>query len=52
MGWYCLVLVGTDSLWIGTIMVLGQFNLVMLGIRWYNVSIRLLCLHILKKMEI
>ena len=32
--------------------VLGQYNLVLLGIKWYWVSIGLLCLYILKKMEI
>ena len=32
--------------------VLGQYNLVLLGIEWYWVSIGLLCLYILKKMEI
>ena len=41
MGQYWLVLV-----------VLGQYNLVLLGIKWYWVSIGLLCLHILKNMEI
>ena len=29
--------------------VLGQYNLVLLGIKWYWVSIGLLCLYILKK---
>ena len=33
-------------------MVIGQYNLVLLGIKWYWVSIRLLCLYILKKVEI
>ena len=32
--------------------VLGQYNLVLLGIKWYWVSIGLLCLYILKNMEI
>ena len=30
----------------------GQYNLVLLGIRWYWVSIGLLCLHILKKIPV
>ena len=30
-------------------MVLGRYNLVLLGIKWYWVSIELLCLQILKK---
>ena len=34
------------------LVVLGQYNLVLLGIKWYWVSIGLLCLYILKKMEI
>ena len=33
-------------------MVLGQYNLVLLGIKWNWVSTRLLCLYILKKVEI
>ena len=32
--------------------VLGQYNLVLLGIKWYWVSKVLLCLYILKKAEI
>ena len=34
------------------LVVIGQYNLVLLGIKWYWVSIRLLCLYILKKVEI
>ena len=34
------------------LVVLGQYKLVLLGIKWYWVSIRLLCLYILKNMEI
>ena len=41
-GWYLLVL-GQSNL------VLGQNNLVPIGIKWYWVSLRLLCLYILKK---
>ena len=33
-------------------LVLGQYNLVLLGIKWYWVSIGLLCLYILKNTEI
>ena len=33
-------------------LVLGQYKLVLLGIRWYKVSIGLLCLNMLKKVEI
>ena len=33
-------------------MVLGQYNLVLLGIKWYWVGIGLLCLYVLKKVEI
>ena len=46
---------GTESVEGGTgwyLVVLGQYNLVMLGIRWYWVSRGLLCLYILKKVEI
>ena len=32
--------------------VLGQYSLVLLGIKWYWVSIGLLCLYVLKKVEI
>ena len=34
------------------LVVIGQYNLVLLGIKWYWVSIRLLCLYVLKKVEI
>ena len=34
------------------LMVLGQYKLVLLGIRWYRVSKRLVCLYILEKVEI
>ena len=34
------------------VVVLGQYNLVLLGIKWYWVSIGLLCLYTLKNMEI
>ena len=46
---------GTGSVEGGTgwyLVVLGQYNLVLLGIKWYWVSIVLLCLYILKNMEI
>ena len=41
---------GTGTGWY--LVVLGQYKLVLLGIKWYWVSIGLLCLHILKNMEI
>ena len=50
-----MVLDGTGSVEGGTgwyLVVLGQYNLVLLGIKWYWVSIGLLCLYILKNMEI
>ena len=34
------------------LVVVGQYKLVLLGIRWYWVSIGLLCLYILKEVEI
>ena len=34
------------------LVILGQCNLVLLGIKWNWVSARLLCLYILKNMEI
>ena len=40
---------GTESVEGGTgwyLVVLGQYNLVLLGIKWYWVSIGLLCLYI------
>ena len=52
MGQYWLVLGGTWSLWGGTgwyMVVLGQYNLVLIGIKWYWARKVLLCLYILKK---
>ena len=52
---YWLVLGGTGSVWDGTgwyLVVLGQCNLVLLDIKWNWVSTTLLCLYILKKVEI
>ena len=54
-GQYCLVLDGTGSVEGGTgwyLVVLGQYSLALLGIKWNWVSARLLCLYILKNMEI
>ena len=34
------------------LVVLGQFKLVLLGNMWYRVSIGLICLYMLKKVEI
>ena len=50
-----MVLGGTGSVWVGSgwyLVVLGQYNLVLIGIKWYWVSIRLLCLYILKKLMV
>ena len=33
-------------------MILGQYKLVLLGIRWYRVSKGLVCLYIMEKVEI
>ena len=41
---------GTGTGWY--LVVLGQCKLVLLGIKWYWVSIGLSCLYILKNMEI
>ena len=46
---------GTGSVWCSTVwylVVLGQYKLVLLGIKWYWVSMRLLCLYILIKVLI
>ena len=46
---------GTESVEGGTgwyLVVLGQYNLVLLGFKWYWVGIGLLCLYRLKKVEI
>ena len=43
------------SIWDGTswyLVVLGQYNLELLGFTWNWVSTRLVCLYILKKVEI
>ena len=51
-GRYWLVLGGTGSVWGGTgcyLVVLCQYNFVLLGIKWYCVSIGILCLYILKQ---
>ena len=55
IGRYWLVCGGNGSVWGGTgwyLVVLGQYNLVLLGIKKYCVSKGLLCLYILKKVEI
>ena len=49
-----LVIDGTGSVWSNTgsnLMVLGQYNLVLIGIEWYWVNKGLLCLYILKKIN-
>ena len=43
--WYC---VSVGRYWL-VLWVLGQYNLVLPGIKWYWVSIGLLCVYILKK---
>ena len=50
-----LVFSGDGSVWGGTgwyLVLLGQYNLVLLGIKWNQVVTWLLCLYILKKVEI
>ena len=50
-----MMLMGQYKAWGGTgwyLVVLGQCNLVLLGIKWNWVSTTLLCLYILKKVEI
>ena len=50
-GQYWLVIGGTGSVWGDTgcnLVVLGQYNLVMIGIEWYWGNKGLLCLYILK----
>ena len=47
-----MVLGGTGSVWVGSgwyLVVLGQYNLVLIGIKWYWARKVLLCLYILKK---
>ena len=55
IGRYRFVYGGTGSVLGGTgwyLVVLGQCNLVLLGIKWNWVSTTLLCLNILKNVEI
>ena len=50
--WYWLIFGGAGSEWGGSgwyLVVLGQYTLVLLGIKWYWASIRLLCLYLSKK---
>jgi len=50
-----LVVGGAGSVWCGTdwyFVVLGQYSLILLGIKLNWVSTRLLCLYILKKVKI
>ena len=54
IGRYWLVFGGTGSVWGSTgwyLMILGQFNLVLIGIELYWVNKGLLCLYILKKIN-
>ena len=55
LGQYGAVLAGTGSVWGGTgwyMVVLGQYNSVLLSIKLYGVSKVLVCLYILEKVEI
>ena len=55
IGRYWLVFGGTGSVWGSTgwyLVILGQFNLVLFGIKWYWVIKGLLCLYILKKLMV
>ena len=47
-----MVLGGTGSVYEDTGWYLGQYKLILLGIRCYRVSKGLVCLYILKKVEI
>ena len=52
MEWYWFIYDGTGSVEGGSgwyLVVLGQYNLVLLGIKWCWVFIGLLCLYILRK---
>ena len=54
-GQYWLIIDGTGSVWGDTgcnLVVLGQYNLVLIGIEWYWVSKMLLCLYMLKKLMV
>ena len=54
IGRYWLVFCGTGSVWGTTgwyLVILGQYNLVLFGIKWYWVDKGLLCLYILKKIN-
>ena len=55
IGRCCLVFGGTGAVWGSTgwyLVILGQFNLVLFGIKWYWVIKGLLCLYILKKLMV
>ena len=55
IGRYWLVFGGTGSVWGSTgwyLVILGHFNLVLFGIKWYWVIKGLLCLYILKKLMV
>ena len=52
---YWLVFGGDGSVWGGTgwyLVVLGQYKLILLGIMWYRVTIGLICLYILVKVDV
>ena len=53
-GRYWVVFGGTGSVWGSTgwyLVILGHYNLVLCGIKWYWVNKGLLCLYILKKIN-
>ena len=53
-GQYWVVFGGTGSVWGSTgwyLVILGHYNLVLCGIKWYWVNKGLLCLYILKKIN-
>ena len=50
-----VIMVGTAiiiALVIARKVVLGQYKLVLLGIMWYRISIGLICLYLLEKVDI
>ena len=52
LGQYKTALVSSWCRWVSVeryLVVLGQYNLVLLGFKWYWVGIGLLCLYVLKK---
>ena len=55
IGQYWLVIYGTGSVWGNTgcnLVLLGHYNLVLIGFEWYWVNKGLLCLYISKKLMV